>query len=78
VLDAKSVLSEAWSLVEAKLLTPDNFRDLTFVNPALMHLSMNPDYFHGTVVEAAAAALLQRTLPKSTATAAAERAHPTL
>lgn len=54
VLDATSVLSEAWNLVNAKLLTPENFRDLTFVNPAMMHLTMNPDYFEGTVVADAA------------------------
>ena len=59
VLDAASILTEAWSLVRAKLLTEENFRDLTFVNPAMMHLSMNPDYFRGTVVEDAAAALLR-------------------
>jgi len=47
VLDATSILSEAWSLVEAKLLSPDNFRDLTFVNPAKLHLTMNPDYLSG-------------------------------
>ena len=50
VLDAKSVVTEAWTMVEAKLLTPENFRDFTFVNPAMLHLSMNPDYFAGTVV----------------------------
>jgi predicted TIM-barrel fold metal-dependent hydrolase len=61
VLDAKSVLTEAWGPVNAKLLTPDNFRDLTFANPAMMHLSMNPDYFKGTVVEDAAATLLKDT-----------------
>lgn len=65
VLDAASVLSEAWSLVNAKLLTEENFRDLTFVNPALMHLSMNPDYFRGTAVEGAASALLRATPMKA-------------
>jgi len=59
VLDAASVLTEAWSLVEAKLITAENFRDFTFVNPAMLHLSMNPDYFRGTVVEDAAQRLLQ-------------------
>jgi predicted TIM-barrel fold metal-dependent hydrolase len=58
VLDATSILSEAWSLVEAKLLTPDNFRDLTFVNPVKLHLTMNPDYFVGTAVEDAVRTLL--------------------
>ncbi|HUI17878.1 MAG TPA: amidohydrolase family protein [Alphaproteobacteria bacterium] len=65
VLDAASILTEAWSLVRAKLLTEENFRDLTFVNPAMMHLSMNPDYFRGTVVEDAATALLQKTPRKA-------------
>ncbi len=64
VLDATSILTEAWSLVTAKLLTPENFRDLTFVNPAMMHLSMNPDYFQGTVVADAAAKLLHEKAPK--------------
>ena len=58
VLDATSVLSEAWNLVNSRLLTPDDFRDLTFVNPAMMHLSMNPAYFEGTVLAGAAAELL--------------------
>lgn len=65
VLDAASVLTEAWSLVRAKLLTEENFRELTFVNPAMMHLSMNPDYFRGTVVEDAAAALLKERQQKT-------------
>jgi hypothetical protein len=61
VLDAQSVLTEAWGLVNAKLLTQENFRDLTFVNPAMMYLSMNPDYFTGTAIESAAARLLAQT-----------------
>ena len=59
VLDASSVLTEAWNLVRATLITEENFRDLVFVNPAMMHLSVNPDYFRGTAVEGAAAALLK-------------------
>jgi len=58
VLDATTILGEAWRLVQAKLLTPDNLRDFSFVNPAMYHLSMNPDYFAGTVVEDAARKLL--------------------
>jgi hypothetical protein len=71
VLDAASVLTEAWSLVNARLLTAENFRDLTFVNPAMMHLSMNPGYFRGTVVEDAADDLLRRAPQKARATASA-------
>jgi predicted TIM-barrel fold metal-dependent hydrolase len=60
VLDATTILGEAWRLVQAKLLSPDNLRDFAFVNPAMYHLSMNPDYFVGTVVEDATRALLQQ------------------
>ena len=70
VLDAASILTEAWSLVTAKLMTQENFRDLTFVNPAMLHLSMNPDYFKGTVVEGAAARLLADEPSKAIAGAA--------
>jgi predicted TIM-barrel fold metal-dependent hydrolase len=59
VLDATSVLTEAWTQVSAGIMTPENFRAFTFVNPAMMHLSMNPDYFRGTVVEEAAGKLLK-------------------
>jgi hypothetical protein len=69
VLDAASVLTEAWTLMQAKLLTPENFRDLTFVNPAMLHLSMNPDYFRGTVIEDAAEKLLRQTPQHAAATA---------
>lgn len=58
VLDATSILSEAWSLVSSKLITPADFRALTFENPALLHLGMNPGYFEGTVVADAARELL--------------------
>jgi hypothetical protein len=34
-----------------------------YENPAMMHLSMNPDYFAGTVLEAEARALLAARLP---------------
>ena len=50
VLDATTILGEAWRLVQAKLLTANNLRYFAFVNPAMFHLSMNPDYFVGTVV----------------------------
>jgi predicted TIM-barrel fold metal-dependent hydrolase len=67
VLDATTILGEAWRLVQAKLLTMDNLRDFAFVNPAMFHLSMNRDYFAGTVVEDATRPLLQaRTRRKET------------
>ncbi len=59
VLDATTILGEAWRLVQSKLLTPDSLKDFVFTNPAMFHLSMNPDYFEGTVVADAARKLLQ-------------------
>lgn len=67
VLDATSILTEAWSLVRGKLLTEENFRDFTFTNPAMMHLTMNPDYFAGTSVEDSAAKLLSKASAKEPA-----------
>ena len=58
VMEARTVLSEAWSLVEGQLLTPADFRELVFINPAQMHLRMNPHYFDGTAIESQVATLL--------------------
>ena len=58
VLDATSILTEAWGLVRSKLITEDNFRDFTFTNAARMHTQVNPDYYKGTVVEGAVGKLL--------------------
>ena len=60
------ILAEAWELVARKLITPEHFRDPTFVNPAMLHLAMNPDYFAGTVVEGAAADLRARSAETAT------------
>ncbi len=57
-MDASSILSEAYSLVDAGLISGDNFKDLTYRNPMNLHLKMNPGYFKGTVVESAADELL--------------------
>ena len=58
VIDATTILGEAYGLVDAGLITKDDFRDFTWTNPVSLHLGMNPDYFKGTVVEDAAAKLL--------------------
>ncbi len=58
VHDARTILSEAWGLVDAGMIDRGNFRDFTFANPAMMHLSMNPDYFAGTVLADEAKKLL--------------------
>ncbi len=59
VPDMAQVLEEAYELREKNLLNAAEFRDFTFVHPAMLHAGMNPDFFKGTVVEEAAAALLK-------------------
>ena len=59
VSDAMSVLTEAWEMVDHELMSPGDFRAFTFENPAMLHLSVNPNYFRGTVLEAAAEKLLR-------------------
>lgn len=63
VMDASTILSEAWSLVEAGLITENDFRDLTFTNPVTLHTRTNPDYFTGTAIEGA----VEKLLPKAAA-----------
>jgi hypothetical protein len=58
VMDAESILSEAWGLVDAGMLTRDDFKALTWTNPATLHLRANPDYFKGTAIETEAEKLL--------------------
>ena len=53
----RSVLEEAWELVEHGIITEEDFRDLVFANPVRLHTALNPDFFKGTVVEGAAARL---------------------
>jgi hypothetical protein len=60
VPDMNEVLAEAFELVEHAVLNEDEFREFVFVNPALLHARMNPDFFTGTCVEDAVAALLRR------------------
>jgi predicted TIM-barrel fold metal-dependent hydrolase len=67
VHDARTILSEAWGLVDAGTIDRDNFRDFTFTNPAMMHLSMNPDYFAGTVLADEARKLLAQRGPAKAA-----------
>jgi len=66
VMDARSILSESYSLVDAGLITLDDFKSYTWTNPAALHLGMNPDYFKGTAIEAEAEKLKAH-LPKRAA-----------
>jgi predicted TIM-barrel fold metal-dependent hydrolase len=69
VHDARTLLSEAWGPVEAGLMDRAAFRDFTFTNPAMLHLSMNPDYFAGTVLADEARKLLAARRPAPAAVA---------
>lgn len=65
VVDAKTVVGEAWGLVESKFIDAEDFRDFTYVNPAMLHLRMNPNYFTGTALERAAAELLSKNVNRA-------------
>ena len=61
VPDMNEVLEEAYEPVESGALSLEHFRDFAFVNPVRLHGQMNPNFFAGTRVEAAAAELLAST-----------------
>jgi predicted TIM-barrel fold metal-dependent hydrolase len=48
------VVLESRKLVEKDLLNADDYRDFVFTNPVRLHGRMNPRFFDGTAVEAAA------------------------
>ena len=58
VPDMRTVIVDAFKLVDKSLMTTDDFRDFAFANAVRLHGGMNPEFFTGTVVERAAAALL--------------------
>jgi len=58
VPDMAGVLAEAHELVERGLLGPAEFRAFVFENPVRFYTSANPDFFRGTRLELAAAALV--------------------
>lgn len=58
VPDLLGILDEAHEGVEHGWLTPQDFRDFTFTNPARFFTDMNPKFFAGTRVEGAVDDLL--------------------
>ncbi|HEY3833378.1 MAG TPA: amidohydrolase family protein [Acidimicrobiia bacterium] len=54
VPDMTEPVAEAYELVEHDLIGQAEFRELMFLNPVRLHAGMNPDFFAGTVCEAAA------------------------
>jgi predicted TIM-barrel fold metal-dependent hydrolase len=59
LVDPNEIVEEAHELVESGAITPEEFRDFTFVNPVRLHAGANPDFFKGTRVEAAVDTLLR-------------------
>ena len=53
VADMSEVLGEAYELVEHGRMSPEHFREFTYLNVAKLHTRMNPDFFAGTIVEQA-------------------------
>jgi predicted TIM-barrel fold metal-dependent hydrolase len=53
--DMRNAASEAWELVEHRLISEQDFCDFVFTNPVLAKTRVNPDFFAGTVVADAAA-----------------------
>ena len=58
VPDMEGILPEAFELVEDGLLEAGEFRDFVFENPVHFYTRLNPDFFAGTRVEAAARELV--------------------
>ena len=63
VPDMAEVVPEAYELVEHGLIDDSDFRDFMFTNAVRFWGEVNPDFFKGTVVEKAAAAVLAQSAP---------------
>ena len=60
VPDFDEPLEEAYELVERQILDEAQLREFVFTNPLRFYSSLDPEFFSGTTVEAAAAAELSR------------------
>jgi predicted TIM-barrel fold metal-dependent hydrolase len=60
VPDMSQVAQEAYEMVEHGMITEEDFRDFMFANPARLWTALNPAFFKGTPVEAAAAGLVSK------------------
>lgn len=60
VTHMNEVVAEGYELVERGVLTEADFRELAFGNAVTLQTAVNPDFFNGTHVEAAARDLLAR------------------
>ena len=64
VRDMNEPVAEAFELVEHGVLTAEEFREFTFVNPARLHAEANPGFFAGTTVEGAVRDALAKQEPE--------------
>ena len=55
----QEVLEEVYEPLEDGRIDADDLRDFVFTNPVQLWTSANPAFFAGTVVEAAAAAVVE-------------------
>jgi hypothetical protein len=53
-------VAEAYESVEKGTLTEGDFREFAFENAVRLHGGMNPEFFDGTLIETAAAAVLAK------------------
>jgi predicted TIM-barrel fold metal-dependent hydrolase len=60
VADMSRAVADAYELVSTDVITSEDFRDLAFENVVRLHGSLNRDFFRGTPIEDAAAAVLAR------------------
>jgi hypothetical protein len=51
-------VEEAFELVEHGVISEQDFRELTFLNPVRLHGGANPSFFEGSVCDAAAGRVL--------------------
>ena len=58
VTDARDIAAEAYEQLEDGLMDEGQYRDFMFANAVRLHGSRNGDFFKGTVVEDAAADVL--------------------
>jgi len=60
VVDMTDPVAEAYGAVEKGTLTEGDFREFAFENAVRLHGGMNPEFFDGTLIETAAAAVLAK------------------
>ena len=58
VPDMREVLADAYGLVEARVISEQDFEAFVFRNPVRLLAGMNPEFFNGTAIEAEVAGLL--------------------